>query len=52
VRYLLKNLGDESERKIILNYIITFKNPKYSINKIPYYCLKHINPVQDLTPYY
>jgi hypothetical protein len=33
VKYLLKNLGDESEGIIILNYILKFKNPKYSINK-------------------
>ena len=53
LRYLLKNLGDESAGRIILNYIIIFKNPKYSINKkIACDYLKEITPVQHLTTQY
>ena len=33
VRYLLKNLRDESLGRIILNYILIFKDLKYSIYK-------------------
>jgi hypothetical protein len=33
VRYLLKTLGDESERKIILKFILIFQDLKCSINK-------------------
>jgi hypothetical protein len=33
VKYLLKNLGDETKERIILSDIIIFKDLKYSINK-------------------
>ena len=45
-----KNLDEESEGKIILKFILLFKDLKRNINKIPCDCLKHTNPVHSLTP--
>jgi hypothetical protein len=50
VLYLLSFLDEESEGKVILKSILTFKDLSVLSTKITCHCLKDRNTVQNLTP--